>query len=203
MNDRPRTWVLAAFAAYVVVAKLIPYLVTWHPESMTYPWNFSPLPAFCLFGGAFFQDKRWSFGLPMVAWLIGDFGIWAITGHAEWAFYPDQVFVYGSMALVVAIGFALRERRSWQAVAGAGVLASVMFYVVTNFGLWAMGDGTRYAKDLSGLLDCYVRGIPFFRNYLIGTLAYSAVLFSPIGFAQFRGSEPRFAAESESVATTK
>ena len=46
--------------------------------------------------------------------------------------------------------------------------ASVMFFVVTNFCVWALGS--LYPKTWEGLLACYVAAIPFFQNDLLGNL---------------------------------
>jgi len=53
--------------------------------------------------------------------------------------------------------------------------ASVIFFIVSNFGVWF--SGVMYPKDLSGLVACYVAGIPFFQNTVLGDLFYSAILF--------------------------
>ena len=34
-----------------------------------------------------------------------------------------------------------------------------------------------YPKDAKGLLDCYILGLPFLRNFSLATLLYSAVFF--------------------------
>lgn len=189
MTDRPRPAALAACFAYIVVAKLVPYVlmnfgVTLDPETTTYPWNFSALPAFCLFGAAFVPDRRLGYGLPMLAWLVGDLGIWAVTGHFDWAFYPDQFFVYAAIALTVTVGLVLRKVRTWPVVLGTGLGTAVLFYLVTNFGVWAFGKGVQYPHTPAGLLDCYVQALPFFRNHVVGTLAFSALLFSPLAGAR-------------------
>ena len=62
----------------------------------------------------------------------------------------------------------------------AGLSSALLFYVVTNFGTWATGGGMYYPMTLEGLTQCYVAGIPFFRNSLISMAVFSGVLFSPI-----------------------
>jgi len=54
-----------------------------------------------------------------------------------------------------------------------------MFYLVTNFAVWAWG--ALYPRTWSGLIACYTAAIPFFRNSLIGDITFVAVLFG--GFA--------------------
>ena len=54
------------------------------------------------------------------------------------------------------------------------VLASVLFFFITNFAVWF---GTNmYTKDLAGLINCYIAGIPFYRNTLMGDLFFTGLL---------------------------
>ena len=68
--------------------------------------------------------------------------------------------------------------------AGAGLAASILFFVVTNFGVWALDS--LYPRTLEGLVICYVAAIPFFANTLAGTLFYTAVLFGGFALADLR-----------------
>ena len=58
---------------------------------------------------------------------------------------------------------------------GLGIIASLWFYLWTNFGVWALDSFGMYPKTLLGLIDAYILGLPFFKNNLIGNL-----LFVPI-----------------------
>lgn len=60
--------------------------------------------------------------------------------------------------------------------------SSVLFFVVTNFGVWAF-DGL-YPRTLEGLVVCYVAAIPFFANTLAGTLFYALLLFGGFALAE-------------------
>ncbi len=182
---KPRRSVILAMLVVAVCARLAPYLLAQFgmpidPERTTYPWNFSPILPLCLFGGACFARARTAYLLPLAAWLLGDLGILALTGRVEWAFYSGQPLVYLSMALVATAGFTLRSERSWTRVAGAGLASSLAFFVITNFGVWAFGDGLLYPKTLSGLVDCYVRAIPFFRNSLMSMAVFLPLLFTRV-----------------------
>ncbi|MAG92726.1 MAG: hypothetical protein CMJ48_03095 [Planctomycetaceae bacterium] len=180
-----RSWMLVALIAYSVLMRLVPYILfqfglSIDPETTIYPWNFSPLPAICLFGGAMYAQRKYAFLIPLAAWIVADLGVWALTGKAEWAFYPAIGFVYGSVALTVVAGLVIRKRKRVETVAVAGLSSALLFYVVTNFGTWATGGGMYYPMTLEGLTQCYVAGIPFFRNSLISMAVFSGVLFSPI-----------------------
>ncbi len=64
-------------------------------------------------------------------------------------------------------------------IAAATFSNAVIFYLVTNFSVWA-GDPL-YPKTWTGLIACYTAAIPFFRNSLIGDFSFVAALFG--GFA--------------------
>ncbi len=175
--------VLVAIIVLSVGVRLAPYVFGAHhidPASMAYPWNFSPILAFSLFGGALYASRRLVYLVPLATYLLGDIGIWLVTERADWAFYPGQPVVYLAVVLVASCGFLLRGKRSWGRLAGSGLLAAVGFFVVTNFAVWAFGGGVRYPLNLAGLGDCYVQAIPFFRNSLISMAVFLPLLFSPV-----------------------
>jgi uncharacterized protein DUF6580 len=83
--------------------------------------------------------------------------------------------VYLSFALVVCVGLWLQMRRSILHIAGAALASSVLFFLVTNFGVWALES--LYPKTIAGLVACYVAAIPFFENQIQGDLFYTLLLF--------------------------
>ena len=175
--------VLLAIVALSVGVRLAPYVFGAHhvdPGAMAYPWNFSPILALSLFGGALYASRRLVYLVPLATYLLGDIGIWAVTGRADWALYPGQPVVYLAVALVATCGFLNRGKRSWGRLAGSGLLAAVGFFIVTNFAVWASGGGVRYPMNLAGLIDCYVQAIPFFRNSLVSMAVFLPLLFSPV-----------------------
>ncbi len=186
---QPRFWFLAALLVYSILMRLFPYILfqfgmNIDPETTIYPWNFSPILAICMFGGAIFTDRRWAYAVPFIAFLIGDLGIWALTGRLDWAFYPNQPVVYGSIALMVSLGLLLRKRRSVPSIAGTGLAGACAFYLITNFGVWVFGNGTMYPSNFAGLMECYSMAIPFFRNSLISMAVFLPLLFSPVALVQ-------------------
>ena len=150
------------FAA--AAARLIPH-----------PPNFAPIAALALFGGAHFADRRLAFAVPLAALFLSD----AVLG-----FYPGMAATYAGFALVVFLGFGLRRRRTFGPVVAAALAGSVLFFVVTNFSVWAAG--ALYPRTAAGLVECYAAAIPFFRNTLAGDLFFTAVLFGGFALAQKR-----------------
>lgn len=133
---------------------------------LPHPPNVTPLAALAL-TGALYLDRRFAFVLPLAAMLLSDLFL---------GVHRIMPFVYVSFAASSAIGLLLRERRSIPVIAGASLAGSVLFFIVTNFGVWLVGDGGVYPKTLAGLTECYVLAIPFFRNTLLGDLVYVAIL---------------------------
>jgi len=170
---RPRHEVLIAMILAAALSRLIPH-----------PYDFAPIGALALFGGAQFADRRLAFLVPLAALLLSDLCL-GLYSHMEW--------VYGNFALTVCIGLWLRRRRDVWRIAAASLATSVLFFVVTDFGEWL--NGTLYTQNLAGLLACYVAAIPFFPNSLLGDGFYNLVLFG--GFALL---ERRFEALREPAA---
>ncbi len=132
---------------------------------LPHPPNFTPIAAIAL-SSAVYLDKRYAFIIPLTAMLISD----AIIG-----FHDGMVWVYGSFVLIGLIGLWLRSHKSPLPILGAALVSSVLFFIITNFGVWLMG--TMYPKTAEGLLACYIAAIPFFQNTLVGDVAYTAALF--------------------------
>ena len=62
-------------------------------------------------------------------------------------------------------------------IALASFAAPTVFFLCSNFTVW-LGSTTMYTKDLSGLINCYEMGLPFYRNALISTFVFvPALLF--------------------------
>ena len=43
-----------------------------------------------------------------------------------------------------------------------------------------------YPKTMEGLVACYVAGLPFFRNALVGDIGYAALLFGGLRLLEWR-----------------
>jgi len=138
-----------------VLSRLIPHIP-----------NFTPIGAMALFGGAYL-DKRWAILLPLVAMFFSDLFI---------GFYSPAVMVsvYGSFVLIGLTGLWLRKRKNPRNVLFAALSSSILFFIVTNFAVWAAGS---YSRGLDGLLTSYIMALPFFRGTLFGDIFYTAVFF--------------------------
>ena len=133
---------------------------------MPHPPNFTPIIAIGLFGGAYLKNKRWALLLPVGAMLLADIFL---------GFHGTMIWVYGSLIIITTIGFLLKRRVTLQNGAIATISGSLLFFLVTNFGVWA--SGSFYPMNVEGLISCYAAGIPFFGNTLGGSIFYSFLMF--------------------------
>lgn len=163
----PGTLVLCGMIAFTVV-----YRIAVARGAGALPYNFTPVEAMALFGGAYFADRRLAIAVPLAALFIAD----SFIGFYGWM----MPVVYGCVALTAFAGFALRGRVRFGNTLVAALASATGFYLITNFCVWL--GGTMYPHTLAGLGSCYVAGWPFFeRGNLPGTLLWSALLFG--GFA--------------------
>jgi hypothetical protein len=90
--------------------------------------------------------------------------------------------VYFSVALIVVIGWFSLQRVSALRVGAAALTSSILFFAITNFGMWLFSGF--YPRTLVGLEACYVAAIPFFQNTVAGDLFYAALLFGGFKVAE-------------------
>ncbi len=193
-TTRPRWGFFIALAAFAVLCRLAPLLLLklssagFDMTLVKYPWGFSPMLAVGLFAGAFIQNRRAAVALMLGTQLLGDMGIWALSGDVMQGFDPGALGVYLAYPLCVWLGGSLSQNRSFGRVQAGSLLACSAFYLVTNFVVWALGRlaspelAVLYPLTLNGLLKCYVAGIPFAKEF-ISTPIFAGLLFSPLGVA--------------------
>ena len=138
-----------------------------------HPPNFAPIGAMALFSGAYIGRRALAFVAPIGALLLSD----ALLG-----FYHGMATVYSATALIVLIGWFALRRISPIRVGMAAVASSVLFFLITNFGMWLLSG--LYPPTLVGLETCFVAAIPFFQNTLAGDLFYSVLLFGGFTIAE-------------------
>lgn len=127
--------------------------------------NFTAIGAVALFSGYLFKKRRDALLVSLAAMLISD----TVIG-----FHSTMIWVYGAFALIALLGQAL-TKFSWLKVAGLSVTSAVLFFVVTNVGVWV--STAMYPHTVEGLSLCFVAAVPFFWNTLASQLIYGGVLF--------------------------
>ena len=177
---QPRAWLLLGIIAFSAGFRLIPYVFQYfgadlNPSSIWYPWSFSPVSAMFLFGGAHVANRKVAIFLPLAALLLSDVLIGVLMGNIWFGLHEFLPAVYVCYALMACGGIWLRRRLSVANVALAAILAEVVFFFVTNFAQWALGD--TYPHDAAGLWLCFVMALPFVKNAFLSTALYTTVFF--------------------------
>ena len=162
--NKPKLLTIGGMIIAAAVIRLLPH-----------PLNFTPIFAMALFGGAYLSKKKIAFMLPLAAMLISDLFI---------GFHSLMLVVYGAIALITALGFLLKNRVRPSTVIGASLLGSIIFYLISNFAVWAMFD--TYPPTAAGLVLSYVAALPFLKNSVISGLFYSALMFGSFELAKRR-----------------
>jgi hypothetical protein len=160
----------------VAVLRLVPHLP-----------NFSPMCAIALFGAAHFRARWQAYVLPLATIILSDVLVnnilYAHILKGFTLFYEGCVWQYAAYAMIVLGASAwFKQSLSATKVLGGALGASLLFFLVSNFGVWA--SGTSYPQNMTGLMACYAAGIPFLNQTILGDMLYSGVLFGVFALAQ-------------------
>jgi hypothetical protein len=144
--------------------------------------NFAPITAIALFSGAALQGRMLPFISPIGAMLISDWILSAINGYPF--LHSTIIFVYSSYIITVLLGklFVRQTAGISFKLLGISLLSSILFFVITNFGVWVVDGGRFYSADAAGLMNCYVAAIPFFRNALLADVLFTVIFFSSLHY---------------------
>jgi hypothetical protein len=127
-----------------------------------HPPNFTPIIATALMSGFLLKNKHLSLIVVLISMVISDLII---------GFYSSYFFVYFSLILIILIFSKFIKKVNFKNLFVLSISSSLLFFVVTNFGVWMMGD--LYDKNLNGLALCYILAIPYFTNTLLSTIFFS------------------------------
>ena len=141
----------------LALAKLIPH-----------PPNFTPIIAVAIMSGYFFRNIYLSFAILLISMLLADVFI---------GFYNNMLFVYLSLFLIAFVFFKISKKINFKNLFVYSFIGSLIFFIISNFGVWALGSpgayDVAYGKNLNGLVECYILAIPFFGNTFLSTLIFS------------------------------
>ena len=153
---------------------------------LPHPHNVTPIGGMALFGAAYFGRKYMALLVPFLAlWLSNLFLDNVIySAYYDGFVWFSQPAVFVSFLLIVGLGWLTLKKINPLRLFGASLGASVLFFLVSNLGVWLQGG--IYPMSFSGLMMCYGAGLPFFRNTLLGDLLFVSVLFGAFEWLQYR-----------------
>jgi hypothetical protein len=143
------------------------------PETLP---NFSPLMAAALCGALFLPG--WiGLVVPVAALVVSDALLNLHLG--EPVLSSQLLWTLPCYLIAVGLGWSLRGNRGLLPVLSGTLVASVVFYLVTNTGSWL--GLSAYPQSFAGWMQAMTTGLPgfpptwiFFRNSLAGDLLFAA-----------------------------
>lgn len=140
--------------------------------------NFTPVGALALFAGVYLNKKQ-TLWVPLILMAASDMLL---------GWHDTAPFTWGGFVLIAILGWWLKRHKTVLGILGCSLVSSFIFYIISNFGVWAMGW---YPPTLKGLLECYILALPFLRNFILSTLAYTAIFFGAYELIAFLVKDTR------------
>ena len=179
---------------HLPVLALILAAALWRVAVVLEPalFNVSPITALAFCGALYFRDWRlWL--VPLAALTLSD--LWLNHYHASefgytWTF-GEMLLRAGCLGLALVFGRLVARRRNLINVLSGALGSSLAFYLVTNTASWAAD--VYYAGNFAGWWQAMTVGHPefpptlwFFRNTLLGDLAFTGLFVGVMAFAAAR-----------------
>jgi len=159
LNDIAIAFILIALA---IITRLIPH-----------PWSFTCVGSALLFSVFYFKDRRFvQVLMPLAIMLISDLFL---------LYFYDKAFsgigIYLCWLIYLPISSILIKKIQIKNIALAGFSGATLFFIASNFLVWVNTGGFPYTYDITGLINCYTAGIPFYLNSVAGNLVWSSIIF--------------------------
>jgi DMSO reductase anchor subunit len=170
--------------AYLLIVLAVLTRLVPHPDWL----NFTAVGGALLYFGA---RRSWREMLaPLAALMATDYCLTVFSYH-----YPFQwqsyITTWAWYIMAMALGhILLHAKTTFVRVAAGVVLGPTSFFILSNYAVWAGSD--MYPPTLTGLRQCFIAAIPFYRNDLISTAIVAGLAFGvPVMVRRLRGAEPQ------------
>jgi len=88
-------------------------------------------------------------------------------------YHSGTHWTWGSILLIGILSQYFTKSLSWRL--GGALLGAILFFLITNFGVWTTG---MYGLSIEGLYLCFALAVPFFTYSVISTLLFSLIIES-------------------------
>ncbi len=156
-NLRSDILLIAALIALDVAARLLPHMP-----------NVAPIAASALFAGTVLHHRALAPLVPLIALAISD----SVIGFDGWRI---TAVTYVASVIPALLPMLSQKLRLPGMFAPVMVACSLIFFAVTNFGVWAFSG--MYPLTVDGLTACYVAALPFLQHTVVGDLLWAVALF--------------------------
>ncbi|MEZ4933659.1 MAG: DUF6580 family putative transport protein [Saprospiraceae bacterium] len=168
-----RLGILILIVFLVTLSRLVPYLF-----GIEETFNFSPLAAVALFGGAYFANRINAVLFPLIALWVSNL----ILDNVFLAQYYDGLAlfanweVYVAILAIIGLGIALLKKVTLPRVIGVSLLASIVssWQPILWYGSVLVAC---ILHTFEGLVECYVLAVPFLKIHCLEIWFFSIILF--------------------------
>ena len=159
-----QTVLVALIVIFITFSRVIPHI-----------YNFTPMIALAIFSSLHFKNRNLAYILPILSLWISDFILnnyfYNNSKEIIWL-YEGYYWQYLSYVVIILLSSNFYNTIiNFRNVLILGVSSSFIFFIITNFGFWL--TSSLYTNDLSGLINCYVLAIPFYKGTILGTLFFT------------------------------
>ncbi|MBM3283954.1 hypothetical protein FJY90_06990 [Candidatus Gottesmanbacteria bacterium] len=156
------------FAAFIIILGII-FRTVWHLGP-----NIEFVTAATLLAASYL-GRKWAIIVPLSIMIITDF----LIGNTNIYIFTWSAYAAIGIGAYYNLKFKILNLK-YKIITAAvmGILASLWFYLWTNFGVWLTDSWGMYPKTLTGLFDAYILGLPFLRLNLISTLVFVPLSFT-------------------------
>jgi hypothetical protein len=180
------------FAALLFFICLLAFIRILNVEKLTSFNEYTPIGAMCMFGGAYFNTKWKAIIFPLGMLLISDLFINQVIYKGEYGImYGTWPIIYSIFALITLYSRQILQKINVKSVLFGAVAASVGHWLLADTSVF-IGGGTDIrtmlplSRDWSGYVQCMIQGLPLLKNFFVGTIVYSAIMFGAFELLQIR-----------------
>lgn len=135
-----------------------------------------------------FLGLSYSLLVPLTIMILSDL----IIGNTNiFLFTWSGYFFIGCLSYLSRLSDLERGSKILHAT-GLGIIATLWFYLWTNFGVWFLDSWGMYPKTFAGLINAYLMGLPFLKYQLIGNLVLVPLSFIITEFSLSFKTSPVF-----------
>ena len=149
---------------YLVILFAVVLLII--SRSLSFIPNFTPTISLIVFISIMFRNHYILAFIIVLSQIISDYFL---------GYYSSMLFVYLAYVSIAIASKHILKKLNFIHVIGTSCISVLIFYLVSNYGVWQMMD--LYQYNLNGLVQCYIAGIPFLKYSLISTLLYSTTIY--------------------------
>ncbi|PWK27432.1 hypothetical protein LV89_01746 [Arcicella aurantiaca] len=183
---KPRFLTLLFFILVMAIIRIL------NVEKLTSFNEYTPLGAMCMFGGAYFSNKWKAILFPLGMLLVSDLVINKVVYQGKYGvMYSGWYWIYAIFGLITLYSKQILQKINVKNIFIAAICAAVGHWVLADTIVF-IGGGTDLrtmlplSRDWAGLQQCLIQGFPFMKNFLVGTLAYSGLMFGAFELLQVR-----------------